>query len=214
MASTNPAYPPFYWSPAGFVASNVVSFAAGVAVGAAIWGGCDWLGHNVIINVVRFNAFNHTDIANNVWVHNPAHRGDVPYRNAGVAERFDRADPVAARDALKDRFDAGRPVMSRTWDGIGNAARTVDPERRIPDVARDAERQADRMTPPPRDFGRPMADSLSLELRSRALVEDSAAVSLAAGIVSDTDAVQPCAIPRCRAHQMTDQPIYTNRGIS
>ena len=24
-----PAYPPFYWSPAGFVASNVVSFAAG-----------------------------------------------------------------------------------------------------------------------------------------------------------------------------------------
>src|SRR5262245_22097196 len=25
-----PAYPPFYWSPAGFVASNVVSFAAGV----------------------------------------------------------------------------------------------------------------------------------------------------------------------------------------
>jgi hypothetical protein len=168
VASTNPAYPPFYWSPAGFVASNVVSFAAGVAVGAAIWGGCDRWGHNVIINVVRFNAFNHTDIANNVWVHNPAHRGDVPYRNAGVAERFDRADPVAARDALKDRFDAGRPVMSRTWDGIGNAARTVDPERRIPDVARDAERQADRMTPPPRDFGRPMADSLSLELRSRA----------------------------------------------
>ena len=158
MASTNPAYPPFYWSPAGFVASNVVSFAAGVAVGAAIWGGCDRWGHNVIINVVRFNAFNHTDIANNVWVHNPAHRGDVPYRNAGVAERFDRADPVAARDALKDRFDAGRPVMSRTWDGIGNAARTVDPERRIPDVARDAERQADRMTPPPRDFGRPMAE--------------------------------------------------------
>ena len=163
-----PAYPPFYWSPAGFVASNVVSFAAGVAVGAAIWGGCDWWGHNVIINVNRFNAFNHTDIANNVWVHNPAHRGDVPYRNAGVAERFDRADTIAARDALGDRFDAGRPNMSRTWDGIANAARKIDPERRSSDVARDTERQADRVTMPPRDFGRPMADSLSQELRSRA----------------------------------------------
>ena len=46
-----PNYPPFYWSPLGFVASNVVSFGAGVAVGAAIWGGCDWWNHNVIINV-------------------------------------------------------------------------------------------------------------------------------------------------------------------
>jgi hypothetical protein len=53
-----PDYPPFYWSPPGFVASNVVSFAAGVAVGSAIWGGCDWWQHNVIINVNRFNAFN------------------------------------------------------------------------------------------------------------------------------------------------------------
>jgi len=34
-----PDYPPFYWSPPGFVASNIVSFASGVAVGAAIWGG-------------------------------------------------------------------------------------------------------------------------------------------------------------------------------
>ena len=51
-----PAYPPFYWSPPGFVASNVVSFAAGVAVGAAIWGGCNWWHHNVIINVNRYNV--------------------------------------------------------------------------------------------------------------------------------------------------------------
>src|ERR1700761_4537550 len=82
-----PAYQPFYWSPPGFVASNIVSFATGVAVGAAIWGGCDWWNHNVIINVNRFNAFNRTklDIANNVWAYNPAHRGDVPYRNAAVA---------------------------------------------------------------------------------------------------------------------------------
>jgi uncharacterized protein DUF3300 len=37
-----PSYPPFYWSPPGFVANGVVSFAAAVTVGAAIWGNCDW----------------------------------------------------------------------------------------------------------------------------------------------------------------------------
>jgi hypothetical protein len=173
-----PAYPPFYWSPAGFVASNVVSFAAGVAVGAAIWGSCDWWGHNVIINVNRFNAFNHTNIANNVWIHNPANRDGVPYRNAAVAARFDRADTIANRDALRDRLNAANPEMSRTWDGVADAARTVEPERRIPDVARDAgripdiardaERQPDRVTMPSREFDRPMADALAQDMRGRA----------------------------------------------
>src|ERR1700753_2105802 len=105
-----PSYQPFYWSPPGFVASNIVSFATGVAVGAAIWGNCDWWNHNVIINVNRYNVFNRTDIniTNNVWTHNPAHRGNVPYRNAAVAERFGRGNEAAARDAFSDRFDAGR----------------------------------------------------------------------------------------------------------
>ena len=81
---------------------------AGVAVGAAIWGGCDWWNHNVIINVNRYNVFNHTNIniTNNIWAHNPAHRGNVPYRNAAVAERFGRSNEAAARDALRDRVDA------------------------------------------------------------------------------------------------------------
>ncbi len=102
-----PAYQPFYWSPPGFVASNIVSFAAGVAVGAAIWGNCDWWHHNVIINVNRYNVFNHTNIniANNVWVHNPAHRGNVPYRNAALAARFGSGNELAARDAFRDRVD-------------------------------------------------------------------------------------------------------------
>jgi Protein of unknown function (DUF3300) len=103
-----PGYPPFYWSPPGFVGSNVVSFATGVAVGAAIWGGCDWWNHNVIINVNRYNLFNHSNIniANNTWIHNPAHRHDIPYPNASVAQRFGRANEAAARDAFRDRADA------------------------------------------------------------------------------------------------------------
>src|ERR1700721_800766 len=80
-----PDYPPFNWSPPGFVASNVVSFAAGVAVGAAIWGQCDWWHNNVNINVNNFNASNHTNLPSNIWNYNPEHRHGVPYRNASVA---------------------------------------------------------------------------------------------------------------------------------
>jgi hypothetical protein len=170
-----------------------MSFAAGVAVGAAIWGGCDWWQHSVIINVNRFNAFNRTDInvANNIWTHNPAHRGDVPYRNAGVAERFGRANTLEARDALRDHLDADRADLSRAPERAENAARAfapadmgrdldrrdgtrtdvtrADSEQRIPDMARDAERgQADRATMPPRSFDRRMADPRPQAMRSRA----------------------------------------------
>jgi hypothetical protein len=113
-----PAYQPFYWSPPGFVASNVVSFAAGIAVGAAIWGNCDWWHHSVIINVNRYNVFNHTNIniTNNVWVHNPAHRGNVPYRNAAVAERFGRGNEAATRNAFRDNPNVERtdPLRDRS----------------------------------------------------------------------------------------------------
>jgi hypothetical protein len=119
-----PAYSPFYWSPPGFVASNVVSFAAGVAVGAAIWGGCDWWNHNVIINVNRFNVFNRANInvTNNIWEHNPAHRGDVPYRNAAVAQRFGRANEAAAREAFRDRADAPHDDLFRDRANAGHDA--------------------------------------------------------------------------------------------
>lgn len=117
-----PAYPPFYWSPPGFVASNVVSFAAGVAVGAAIWGRCDWWNHNVIINVNRYNVFNHTDITNNVWTHDPAHRGNVPYRNPALTERFGRANDIAARDAVRNDRAGGREDLLRNGDNARTGA--------------------------------------------------------------------------------------------
>ena len=171
-----PAYPPFYWSPPGFVAGNVVSFAAGVAVGAAIWGGCDWWHHNVIINVNRFNAFNRTDISNNIWTHNPAHRGDVPYRNATVAERFGHGNTLAARDALREHIDTGRTDPSREidhkFDGAGQSAKAMGAAalaKRAPDVAKTiAPRQANRVTTPSRSFDRPMARPRQQLMRARA----------------------------------------------
>lgn len=122
-----PAYPPFYWSPPGFVASNVVSFAAGVAAGAAIWGGCDWWNHNVFINVNRYNVFNRTDITNNIWIHNPAHRGNIPYHNPALATRFGRANQMDAREAFRGRVDGGHDDMFRNDDsGHADALRRTE----------------------------------------------------------------------------------------
>ncbi len=162
-----PAYQPFYWSPPGFVASNVVSFAAGVAVGAAIWGNCDWWHHNVIINVNNYNVFNRTNInvTNNVWTHNPAHRGNVPYGNRAVAERFGRGNEVNARDAFRDRLDAGRNDLFRDRAGDQPNQRPADRADTQPpqdhsdgqrfEAPRDPERRAgddrSRATPDRRD---------------------------------------------------------------
>ena len=180
------AYPPFYWSPPGFVASNVVSFAAGVAVGSAIWGGCDWWHHNVIINVNRYNVFNRTNvnITNNIWSHNPEHRGNVPYRNAAVADRFGRANEVASREAFRDRFDvehpdvsrpegrdAGRAVRDAAPAFAGHASRDVAPdfagERKFDPIRRNADRQFDRVMPERRSFA-PRANVRPQVMRSRA----------------------------------------------
>ena len=45
-----PSYPPYYWYPPGYVASNLISFGVGVAVGAAIWGNCNWGRGQVNVN--------------------------------------------------------------------------------------------------------------------------------------------------------------------
>jgi hypothetical protein len=103
-----PEYAPFYWYPPGYAGGRLLSFAAGVLAGAAIWGGIDWWRHRVNINVNRFNQFNRTNIVNRNWVHNPAHRGAVPYRDRNVAQRFGNPAQAAAREAFRGKADAGR----------------------------------------------------------------------------------------------------------
>jgi Protein of unknown function (DUF3300) len=179
-----PSYPPFYWSPPGFVASNVVSFAAGVAVGAAIWGECNWWHNNVIINVNRFNAFNHTniDIANNTWTHNPEHRHGIPYRSASVANRFGSANEAAAREAFRDRADTEHNDVFRDRADAqhsdaehGMARDGGDNVRRIAPAFSDGrdrggDRRIDRGVPERRDFAPRRADARPQAFRSRAQV--------------------------------------------
>jgi hypothetical protein len=114
-----PEYAPFYWYPPGWVGGGVLAFAAGVAVGAAIWGGIDWWKRRVDINVNRYNNFNRTNIANGNWTHNPAHRGAVPYRDRSVTQQFGKPAQAAAREAYRGTANAGRQELVRQRAGKG-----------------------------------------------------------------------------------------------
>ncbi len=92
-------YPP---PPTGaIVAASVISFGVGLAVGAWMggwhgWGGygwgCGWGRNTTVVinnNFIRTNNFNRVNVTNrNTWVHNPAHRAGVPYRNQAVNNRY------------------------------------------------------------------------------------------------------------------------------
>jgi hypothetical protein len=107
-----PEYAPFYWYPPGYVGRGVLAFATGIAAGAAIWAGIDWWRRRVDINVSRYNSFNRTRIASRNWTHNPAHRGAVLYRDRNVAQRFGNPGHAAAREAFRDRANAGRQQIA------------------------------------------------------------------------------------------------------
>lgn len=96
-------YPPMYAPPPpGY---GLMAFGVGMAVGAAIWGDCDWnggWGHgDVDIDVNNYNNFNrntnvnwqNNQISNRSgnrtnWQHDPSHRKGVNYRNQNVAGKY------------------------------------------------------------------------------------------------------------------------------
>jgi hypothetical protein len=117
-----PAYPPYYWPPPpGYVAAGVlatgIAFGAGVAVGHAIWGNCDWGRHN--INVVNRNV-NINNVTRNDfsrWEHNADHRHGVKYNNDAVRQKYARTDVQAGRDQRQDfRGRDGEKVLDPDRD--------------------------------------------------------------------------------------------------
>jgi hypothetical protein len=116
------SYPASYWYPPGYVASNVIAFGVGMAVGAAIWGNwswghCNWRRGSVNIN----NNFNFSrnintrniKVGNKVgggryskWNHNPNHRGGVRYRDKSSQNRFTKAARERGASSRIDRNTA------------------------------------------------------------------------------------------------------------
>jgi hypothetical protein len=111
-----PAYPPYYYYPPGYVAGGaLLGFTAGVIVGGALWGNCNWGGNNVNVNVNRYNNFNKTNISNGNWQHRPEHRGAVPYKDGRTAQQYNRGGGQGsqARDAYRGREGGGQAGGAR-----------------------------------------------------------------------------------------------------
>jgi len=126
-----PAYPPYYYYPPGYVAGTaLLSFGIGMAVGAAVWGNCNWGRGNVTVNVNQYNNYtrtvNNTNVANRrteiqnsrgsgQWQHDPEHRKGAQYRDASTQQRFNKAGAPNAqsREAFRGRAAEGRQEMAR-----------------------------------------------------------------------------------------------------
>ena len=127
-----PAYPPYPVYPAGYVATTAAfSFMAGAAVGAAwgyAWGHSNWHGGEVNVNVNQ-----NTNINNNIdrskyqnkvtsgqggrgqWQHDASHRGAVPYKDQGTAQKYNKGGSrdAQSRDAYRGHSEQGRQDLSK-----------------------------------------------------------------------------------------------------
>src|SRR5205809_577171 len=146
-----PYYPAMTGYPPGYVATaSLLSFGAGMAVGAAVWGDCDW-GHNEVnnyynnggggggnqnVNVNKNKEKNVNKSGNRTrgeggrqkWQHNPEHRGGVPYRDQASAKKYGGRDQVASRDrANRDvarGFESGRSSREASARGASSRGGT------------------------------------------------------------------------------------------
>lgn len=153
----HPAYLPYYWYPPGYVVRPGVAFAAGVVVGSALWGGCNWRDHDVNINVNHYNQFNRTNVTRVNWEHDAVHRKGVAYRDPTVAQRYDRqqAANAARREVKMDRAaDTAREAVDRPATRDAGAARpaTRDANGAMPRGLDRVDGDADRPGP---ERGRP-----------------------------------------------------------
>src|SRR5499427_1015463 len=125
-----PAYPPYYYPypPAYPWGAAAISFGVGMAVGAAVWGGCNWGGGDVDIDVNKNNNFtnnvNRGDKATQIknernnrqsqggkqsFNHDPSHRKGAQYRDKGTQQKYGRGNSPQAgsRDSYRGRGDQG-----------------------------------------------------------------------------------------------------------
>jgi hypothetical protein len=130
-----PAYPPYAYYPPGYAAGAALfTFAAGVAVGSALWGNCNWHGGDVNVNVSQHNSYtknvNTTNVANKRaelqgsgnWQHNPENRHGAQYRDPATQQKYNRGgNPQAtqARESFRGRAEQGRQDIARGGGASG-----------------------------------------------------------------------------------------------
>jgi hypothetical protein len=118
-----PERKPLTLSGRGIIA-NDRTCGVGVAVGSALWGGCDWGRGDVNINVNRYNNFNRTNITDDKWERRAEHRRGVQYRDSVSQQKYNRTTRTGgdAREAFRGRAEEGRQELSR-GGGLGGGGR-------------------------------------------------------------------------------------------
>jgi hypothetical protein len=153
-----PTYPPVYLPPppgyyVGSALASGIAFGVGIAVTNAIWGGFNWGGNDVNINVNNFNNVHINNQQNylrtgNKWEYDASHRRDIPRNDRASRERVQKS-AVTARDrndliaSERDRPVAGgrdRPVT-------GDRDRPVTGDRGLPDGQRPDLQRPDSQRP-------------------------------------------------------------------
>ena len=154
-----PAYPPYAYYPPGYVAGTaLLSFGVGMAVGAALWGGCHWGGGygggSLTVNNNNYNNFNRNTNSN--WNGNrnggsSDWKPDQQRRNAnlGGGGAGTNANRDAERDQLRQNLQRGDASNGRTGNASGDrtgnrsgADRTADRSNNLGGGDRTADRSA------------------------------------------------------------------------
>src|SRR5262245_20937737 len=129
-----PSYPPYYYPPPpyyypGAALASGIAFGIGVAAVGAIWGGCNWGGGNVNINVNKYNSINtNRQINNSNFQHNSTNRRGVPYGDQASRDKYGQGRGGAeGRDEFRGR-DSGRDAQrQQAQSSLQN--RGMDPQQ-------------------------------------------------------------------------------------
>lgn len=154
-------YPRWYYPPApgyGFVA-----FGVGVAVGAAIWGGCSWGwgNNNVNININRHNEFNRNTNINADrdrinsggrdgtagWKHDSSHRKGVNYSSSNVAQKYGASSGSNRVTSNQARGHSAATASNRTAGGAQAGNRSAASARPSPSTANRSAPSTNRSAP-------------------------------------------------------------------
>lgn len=161
-----PAYPPYYWTPypayyPGAALATGFAWGVGIAAAGAIFGGANWGGNDIDIDINRATNINRNYSANRPaagggrqsWQHDPSHRKGVSYSDAGSREKF--AANVPGAEGRRDYRGQERTTDragDRTGDRPGDRAGDR-PGDRAGDRAGDRVGASDRAAPSQRDPG-------------------------------------------------------------
>lgn len=136
-----PSYPPYAYNPPGYsTGSMLLSFGVGMAVGAALWGGCNWGGgghwwggggggNSLTINNNNYNNFNRSTNNNwsggsrsgsTSWKPNSQSRsslGGTEQSRLGGTDRSSNQTRDAERNQLRSNLDHGGLSGNRSSGG-------------------------------------------------------------------------------------------------